>query len=176
MFNSGAGGDTIPPSPCLTRYGRVTSEGYPTLGTCTTLQCHFYNATCPHRCIHESLLVLYQLGNYYGRYTLLTSAKKSPASNVLCLPPDVCYLIFCVLCILCLPHMDHLFTHLLCHPHNPRSSVPFPNPWASGHLLLLPVALMPSVGSCGYVMGAFRPDGLVFTLPCKVYQAKVLKE
>ena len=25
-------------------------------------------ATCPHRCIHESLLILYQLGNYYGRY------------------------------------------------------------------------------------------------------------
>ena len=33
MFNSGAGGDTIPPSRCLTRYGRVTSEGYPTPGT-----------------------------------------------------------------------------------------------------------------------------------------------
>ena len=68
MFNSGAGGDTIPPSRCLTRYGRVTSKGYPALGTCTSLQYHFYNATCPHRCIHESLLVLYQLGNYYGRY------------------------------------------------------------------------------------------------------------
>ena len=70
MFNSGAGGDTIPPSRCLTCYGRVTSKGYPALGTCTTLQYHFYNATCPPRCIHESLLAFYQLGNYYGRYTL----------------------------------------------------------------------------------------------------------
>ena len=69
VFNPGAGGDTIPPSQCLTRYGRVTSKGYPTLSTCPTLQYHFYNATCPHRCIHGSLLVLYQLGNYYGRYT-----------------------------------------------------------------------------------------------------------
>ena len=43
-------------------------KGCPALGTCTTLQYHFYNATYPYRCIHESLLVLYQLGNYYGRY------------------------------------------------------------------------------------------------------------
>ena len=69
MFNSGAGGVTIPPSRCLTSYGRVTSKGYPALGTCATLQYHFYDATCPYRCIHESLLVLYQLGNYYGRYS-----------------------------------------------------------------------------------------------------------
>ena len=69
MFNPGAGGDTIPPSRCLTCYGRVTAKGYPALGTCTTLQYRFYNATCPHRCIHESLLAFYQLGNYYGRYT-----------------------------------------------------------------------------------------------------------
>ena len=26
------------------------------------------------------------------------------------------------------------------------------------------------------VTGAFRPDGLVFTRPCKIFQAKVLKE
>ena len=69
VFNSGAGGDTIPPSRCLTCYGRVTSKGYPAVGTYTTVQYHFYNATCPHRCIHESLLAFYQLGNYYGRYT-----------------------------------------------------------------------------------------------------------
>ena len=69
VFNSGEGGDTTPPSRCLTRYGRETSNGYPALGTCTSLRYHFYNSTCPHRCINESLLVLNQLGNYYGRYT-----------------------------------------------------------------------------------------------------------
>ena len=72
VFNSGAGGDTIPPSRHLSCYRRVTSKGYPTLGTYTTLGYHFYYATCPHRCIHESLLVLYQLGNCYGRYTAHT--------------------------------------------------------------------------------------------------------
>ena len=62
-------GFLFPFSRHLTCYRRVTSKGYPTPGTCTTLQYHFYYATCPYRCIHESLLVLYQLGNYYGRYT-----------------------------------------------------------------------------------------------------------
>ena len=27
-----------------------------------------------------------------------------------------------------------------------------------------------------FVTGAFRPDGLVFTRPCKIFQAKVFKE
>ena len=27
-----------------------------------------------------------------------------------------------------------------------------------------------------HVTGAFRPDGLVFTRPCKIFQAKVFKE
>ena len=61
-------GVLFPHSRHLSCYRRVTSKGYPTLGTCTILQYHFYNATCSHRCIHESLLVLYQLCNYYGRY------------------------------------------------------------------------------------------------------------
>ena len=78
VFNSSVGGDTIPPSQCLTRYGRVTSKGYPALGTCTTLQYHFYNATCPHKCIHESLLVLYQLSNYYGRYRERRIGPRGP--------------------------------------------------------------------------------------------------
>ena len=69
------------------RYERVTSKGYPALGTCTTLQYHFYNATCPHRCIHESLLVLYQLGNYYGRYTNL----HIPAISLYHIPPRILY-------------------------------------------------------------------------------------
>ena len=38
-------------------------------------KCYFYNATYPHRYIHESLLVLYQLGNYYGRYITSLSSK-----------------------------------------------------------------------------------------------------
>lgn len=42
--------------------------GYLTLGTCATLQCHFYYAMFPYRCIHESLLELYQLSNYYCHY------------------------------------------------------------------------------------------------------------
>ena len=71
VFNSGARGDTFPLNQHLSCYRRVTSKGYPTLDTYTTLQYHFYYATCPHRCIHESLLVLCQLGNYYGRYTVL---------------------------------------------------------------------------------------------------------
>ena len=29
---------------------------------------------------------------------------------------------------------------------------------------------------CGCVTGAFRPDGLAFTRPCKIFQAKVFKE
>ena len=78
VFNSGAGGVTIPPTRCLTCYGRVTFKGYPALGTCAKLQYHFYNATCPYRCIHESLLVLYQLGNYYGRYT--APAMETPSA------------------------------------------------------------------------------------------------
>ena len=78
MFNSSAGGDTVPPSRCLTRYGRVTSKGYPALGTCTSLRYHFYNATCPHRCIHESLSLLYQLGNYYGRYKYTAHSALLP--------------------------------------------------------------------------------------------------
>ena len=71
-------GILFPPSRHLSCYRRVTSKGYPTSGTCTTLQYHFYNATCPHRCIHESLLVLYQLGNYYGRYTLYRIERTLP--------------------------------------------------------------------------------------------------
>ena len=58
----------FPFSRHLTCYWRVTSTGYPTLSTCTTIQYHFYYVTCPYRCIYESLLVLYQLCNYYGRY------------------------------------------------------------------------------------------------------------
>ena len=89
MFNSGVGGNTIPPSRCLTRYGSVTSEGYPALGRCTMLQYHFYNATCPHRCIHESLLAFYQLGNYYGRYspTPRTTALARSTSSQSPTPP-----------------------------------------------------------------------------------------
>ena len=75
VFNSGAGRDTILLSRHLGCYRRVTYKGYPTLGTCTTLQYHFYYATCPHRCIHESLLALYQLGNYKGRYITSLSSK-----------------------------------------------------------------------------------------------------
>ena len=69
-------GVLFPHSRHLSCYRRVTSKGYLTLGTCTTLPYHFYNATCPHRCIHESLLVLYQLGNYYGRYNNLPTAEE----------------------------------------------------------------------------------------------------
>ena len=75
VSNSGAEGDTIPLGRHLGSCRRVTSKGYPTLGTCTTLQYHFYNATCLYRCIHESLLVLYQLGNYYGHYITSLSSK-----------------------------------------------------------------------------------------------------
>ena len=71
-------GILFPHTRQLSCYRRVTSKGYPTLGTCAPLQYHFYNATCPHRCIHESLLVLYQLGNYYGRYRYLTSNCQNP--------------------------------------------------------------------------------------------------
>ena len=91
VFNSGAGGDTIPPSRCLTRYGRVTSKGYPALGTCTTLQYHFYNATCPHRCIHESLLVLYQLSNYYGRYSEFRGYRQNFNNQNRVQNPEKCH-------------------------------------------------------------------------------------
>ena len=33
-----------------------------------------------------------------------------------------------------------------------------------------------SIASYVSVTGAFRPDGLVFTRPCKIFQAKVFKE
>ena len=55
------------------------------------------------------------------------SAKNTPASGVLPLPPDVCHHVFCVLCILCLLRIDHLVTRLLCHPCNSRSSFSLPN-------------------------------------------------
>ena len=76
MSNLGTGGGTITLGQHLGCYRRLTSKGYPTLGTCTTLQYHFYYATCPYRCIHESLLVLYQLGNYYGRYTRMATVEE----------------------------------------------------------------------------------------------------
>ena len=71
MSNPSAGGGTITLGQHLGGHRRVTSKGYPTLGICTTSQYYFYYATCPYTCIHESLLILYQLGNYYGRYNEL---------------------------------------------------------------------------------------------------------
>ena len=43
-------------------------------------------------------------------------------------------------------------------------------------VLALVLALpMGTPSPCGDVTGAFRPDGLVFTRPCKIFQAEVFK-
>ena len=39
-----------------------------------------------------------------------------------------------------------------------------------------PILPCPAPSSSVVVTGAFRPDGLVFTRPCKIFQAKVFKE